>query len=393
MTFYYIYRFFREFCPVYPVYMILFRETGLSFVQISVLMGLWALSMLLAEIPSGIVADLWSRRFVIALGLVLKGGGFLVWLLFPTFTGFAAGFLLWGFQEALTSGTDEALLFDALKLKGREDSFEKFAGRASLLDRVAIALSMVLGGALFSRLPVLVLPLSAGALSLSTLAVLFVPEPSVKERTGTDGERLPGFGALTGALKAGLRIRGLPALVLFGCSFMAAYGAAEEYDSLFGLEWGTPLVLIGIWSGLRFLVEGLGGLLAGPLGRVFNGKRPYALPLWVATAGLALIAGAFLKSRFAAGPYLLFYLMIPPAEILMQGQMQRQFDSAGRATLGSVVSFIFTGLAIVAGLALGWVAERQGIRGLFALAGGLVLMAGLGGLVIPLTRLGRQPGS
>ena len=76
--FYCLHRFFLDLGLIYPVYLLLLQRQGLSYVQISVLLSVWAGSALLLELPSGILADLWSRKAIIALSMVLKAGGFLI---------------------------------------------------------------------------------------------------------------------------------------------------------------------------------------------------------------------------------------------------------------------------------------------------------------------------
>lgn len=62
-----------------------------------------------------------------------KEGCFLCWLVFPTYTFYALGFLAWGTAEAFASGTEEVLLYDSLKHKGLEKEFEKVYSRSQAL--------------------------------------------------------------------------------------------------------------------------------------------------------------------------------------------------------------------------------------------------------------------
>lgn len=49
--------------PIMALYTIMFeRVGGLSFERIGLLFSIWSLAYLLAELPSGVLADYWSRR-------------------------------------------------------------------------------------------------------------------------------------------------------------------------------------------------------------------------------------------------------------------------------------------------------------------------------------------
>jgi len=82
--------------PIYPVYALLFADSGLSTGRISALFMLWSVTSFLLEVPSGALADRVSRRRLLAVAAGLRGVGFALWVAVPSFSAFAAGFVLWG---------------------------------------------------------------------------------------------------------------------------------------------------------------------------------------------------------------------------------------------------------------------------------------------------------
>ncbi|MEC9227846.1 MAG: MFS transporter, partial [Verrucomicrobiota bacterium] len=90
----------------YPVYALLFLDYGLTLGQFAILNGLWAVTIVFFEVPSGALADtLGRRKLLIVAGLCMLmemvllllapiGGG--TWL----FTCFALNRLLSGIAEA-----------------------------------------------------------------------------------------------------------------------------------------------------------------------------------------------------------------------------------------------------------------------------------------------------
>ncbi|GAB3448897.1 MFS transporter [Streptomonospora sediminis] len=75
---------------------------------------LWSLTGILLELPSGVLADLCSRRALVAAAPLLNGTGFALWTLAPGYPAFAAGFVLWGVGSAMRSGALEALVYAEL---------------------------------------------------------------------------------------------------------------------------------------------------------------------------------------------------------------------------------------------------------------------------------------
>ncbi len=375
---YLAFRFFQDFALIYPVYVIMFERIGLGFMQIAWLLVIWAIAVLVTEIPSGVLADLWSRRGVLFVALLLKATGFVVWLLYPSFGGFAAGFVLWGIQEGLTAGVTEALLFDSLQRRGRERYFEAIAGLGTLVARIAIAAAMVLGGALFAANPGLVLVCSSAAMVISALCTLGMTGGAAPQRDGRHaaGKLSETLHGIADAARAAFATPGMPALVLAGAFSGVLYGVLDEYDTLFATLHGVPLAWVGIWGALRFSFEGVGGVLAPRLSRLLGDDNPPRFGLWLAAAGVGLLAGT-LTGRHALLPlYFVFFGMMAAAEVVFQGYVQRRVTSSGRATVGSLVSFVSEVLGIGVLLLYGVVARAFGLRAIFWLGGVLTVITG-----------------
>lgn len=114
--------------PLYALYALLFADHGLDTGQISLLLALWSATAFVLEVPSGAWADTVSRRLLLVLSGVLLTGAFALWTVWPSYAGFAAGFMLWGVSGALSSGTFEALLYDELAASGAATEYPRILG-------------------------------------------------------------------------------------------------------------------------------------------------------------------------------------------------------------------------------------------------------------------------
>ncbi len=102
---------------------------------------------ILLEVPSGVLADRYSRRFLLFVSQWFAVAGFACWALFPGFWGFLLGFVLWGIKSALPSGTFE-LVYDELKRFGREAEFVKVNGRSLAFSTTGVIISSFAASAL-----------------------------------------------------------------------------------------------------------------------------------------------------------------------------------------------------------------------------------------------------
>ncbi|TVR67219.1 MAG: MFS transporter [Spirochaetaceae bacterium] len=367
--------FFQDLALVYPVYMIYFQQQGLDYLRMSWLLAIWGVPVLLMELPSGVIADLWSRKWSLVIGMGLKAAGFGVWLVRPDFVGFALGFVLWGLQEGICTGVGEALLYDSLRASGEESRFVQISGRGGMLRRLAIVLSVLLGGALFTLSASVVMIASSAAMVIAALCAALIPEeaPGKRGRAG-HAEISGGIAAIRHSLGSALRGEAFVPLMIFGALATVVYGVLDEYDFLFGREQGVSLALIGLWGGFRFLMEGIGALLAHRLENRLRLDSPKRLALWMAGAGLLLVPVILTGSVFLLPLYFLFFFMMAVAELLFQGWIQRRIKSAGRATVSSLVSLVYEAFGLLLVLAAGPVSQQHGLAGLF-LAGGILSSA------------------
>ena len=98
---------------------------------VSSLFVIWSVASFVLEVPSGAWADLTDRRTLLILSGPIYAAGFGLWIVCPTYAGFAAGFVLWALSGALMSGTFEALLYDELAARGAAGDYPGLLGMAN----------------------------------------------------------------------------------------------------------------------------------------------------------------------------------------------------------------------------------------------------------------------
>src|SRR5690606_24049883 len=254
----YGYAFLEECVLLYPVYALLFSDTGLSVGEISSLFALWSITNIVLEIPSGAWADA-VCRLLLCLGPLFTAAGFALWVLLPSYGSFAAGFVLWGIGGALASGAMEALVHDELDRLGAAGRYARVMGRARAAGLIAVMASMLLAG------PVLTW---GGHLAVGAASVL-VCLLAAATATRFPEHRTPpaGHDRWTAALRSGLAEaradRSVRGALLLVPAVTAVWGALDEYTPLLvrdtGVADGTvPLLLLVIWAGAT-----AGSLLAG----------------------------------------------------------------------------------------------------------------------------------
>ncbi|GHD19673.1 MFS transporter [Nocardiopsis kunsanensis] len=265
----YAYAVCQELILLYPVYTLLFAHHGLSTTQISSLFVIWSLTSVLLALPTGTWADLVPRRHLLALGPLLTGTGFTLWLLAPSYPAFAAGFVLWGTGSTLVSGTLEALVRTELDHRGAPDHYTRLMGRTSALE-VASA-----GTATLLAVPAMahggyttVGAASVTVCALGALTALALPEQRPTTTPDQNPHPDPGY---TATLRAGLHqartsrpVRSALLLLVVATVF---WQSLEEYIPLLASDSGVapatvPAVMLLVWAFVT-----IGGLTAARAAR------------------------------------------------------------------------------------------------------------------------------
>lgn len=312
----------------------------------------------LFEVPTGVVADVYSRRLSILIGVALIGCGFALEGAVPAFWAALAGQVLWGLGYTFTSGATQAWITDEIG----EDAVGPIFLRGEQVwlagGLVGAVLATVLG-TVWIQAP-LVLAGAGMAILAGTLA-LVMPErhmhPAPPEERST-------FGHMAATARDGLRLAmARPvARTIIAISLIAGL-AAEAFDRL-----SVPLVIdrfafptvFGaggpvVWFGISGVVGTLLGLAAS---EVFRRANPAALGAGAPARLLAALAAADIAALaiFAvAGNLWLAFAMRWAREIIgtisepvQDAWLNRNLDPATRATVISM-----TGQANAIGQATG----------------------------------------
>jgi len=357
----YAYRFLSSLIPAYVIERLYWEERGMTVQMVVWTEIIYAVTIVLLEVPTGIIADRWSRRNMIVIGAALGCCEFLILLAADQFWHFAAVVFLAGIARSASSGAENALLYDSLLAAGREDTFERLLGRLNATDFAAAILAALAGSLLAGRYDLSVnYWLSAGAALLALVCALLLAEPAVR----TDGDSEPPI-ALKTYVSASLRFfrhhPGVTLVVLSGMATGAALGFLYEFWQLYLERVHVPVVYFGLFSAAFLVLELPGNLLADRLGRRFGVRAVLIAATAIYAAGflcVSLVRGypgiaAMLAVALAAG-------VVPP---LAAGYLHRRIDSGMRATMDSFASLGENGALIFMGLGFGFFAARHDIFG------------------------------
>lgn len=320
-------------------------EIGLSPLQMVLVGTVLEAVCFFFEVPAGIVADLYSRRLSIIIGLGFIGVGFVLQGAMPTFGAVIAAQVLWGIGFTFTSGALEAWITDEI---GEEHVTHVFT-REQQLHLTATVVGTVAAGALGLvdlRLPMLIS--GAGFLILAGVMLAVMPEnhfsPMPRERETIKH--------MASSLTNGIKVaRSRPVVRSFFLISLIVGLSSEAFDRLWTMrilqDFQLP-VLFGtrdpaVWFTM-FALIGTGLSLATSLvvnkvsAQRLNALHPNGLLALLAAAQVVGIVGlAILGNIWLALAAMWFRdAAVAVAQPIQAAWLNRNVDSQVRATVLSM---------------------------------------------------------
>ena len=176
-----------------PILSLALIDKGASLSNLSIILGLYALSVILLELPSGITADVFGRKKTFLLSLAAFTISFLLLLISNGLISLCIVMILYGFGRALGSGSFDALFIDYYIDNFGKDKLHNITTRLSVLDALGLSAGALSGG-FFHEISNKLLP-SIGRYDLNiivrivlTIAVIAISVLFISEKKQKDGK-------------------------------------------------------------------------------------------------------------------------------------------------------------------------------------------------------------
>ncbi len=364
----YIAKFLRNFIFWYAIEKLFMTTIGYTDATIGVMAGVYSIMSVAMEVPSGILADRWSRKGVMILSAVcMVLSSYIGWVSYSV-PMFLVSAIFWGFFDALASGTDSAMLYDTvLEEQGHTDNYEKISGRFEAIGGLALIASAVIGGLIGDHLTLrYAFLLSVIPATLAIISLLFYKETKFHKQSADTHI----IAHTKGTFKAVLRNPNLIWLLVTMLALSTINSLNGELYQLWYLALRSPATLYGIAGAIILGTYGTGGLFTSHLA---SKRRIFMSLLIIFAAGFALIISRTLIITVIA-QFMIGFISFALGLVLM-AQVQRQLPSKYRAGAGSVINSVARLIFIPTVLLFGYVSDAVSV---FTASWILVILGAIG---------------
>lgn len=326
------------------VYMV--QVAGLDPLQMVLVGTALELSAFIFEIPTGVVADVYSRKLSVTIGYVLTGAGFLLLALVPRFEAILISQVIWGMGWTFISGAYPAWLADEIGVERANNAYLRASQLGLLGSFVGIGTSVALAS-IALQLPIMVG--AVGIIALGIFLAIFMDEkgfaPAPREDRQTFGQMAQTFNQSVRLVRARPLLISIFAITFAGGMFSEGLDRLStpflidqfQFPALGDLDtvswWG--IIAAGITI-LSYVSTGLARKFVDP-----NSHRQVTITLSVLTGAIACgvllfaWASAFLV---AVGALLFIAALRAVTDPLTTAWLNQSLEPRTRATLLSMNS-------------------------------------------------------
>jgi len=322
-------------------YAVFLRSIGFSLSDIALVEMFYSIVVVIAEVPTGMLADGRSRALSLKTGVMLQAIGALVYMCaYGVLTAIVAEAIL-AVGMSFISGAKQAWIADALSREGKSENLRRVYATDSIFGGISIMAGGIIGGVLIPiHFRVVWIPLFLSHICAWCVCMRFM------NRQGEPLERSNEWSALRRSIAHLRKSRALIWLV----TTMVVFGTVASFGFYWSLYFIAEIGNLGI-SGLWAIMY-IGLMASGFFVRhmtISQGKESLYIVLSLLFSGVGLIFIPFTTGLFIPMIFVVLHEagrgMFQP---LTDSFAQHRIGSSYRATFGSLQSFLGrTGFAIV----------------------------------------------
>ena len=354
------------------VWVLYLSYRGMNLAQIGILEGIYHGASMLFEILTGAIADLFGRKSSMIAGRLCIAISCIMMLFASKFWMFAIVFVIQAWGNNFNSGSEEALVFDSVKLLGEENKYLRINGRIQVLIEAAQAIATVLGGILaeYSYMYCYITCFVIAVFSITP--ILFMTEPPIEKQENHNirvhvlfiNHFKESIELLFGDVRI-LRLSIFYSGIFTLGSILYFYGQPYLYDIGFNrMEIGCILMCAGI-------AAALGAFFSDALYRRTGDK---IVPFYASVLCGCIIAFGYVNGVAAIGVFMVFEFLSSVLYPIQSNTMNTLIPSDKRATLISVNSMCCSIMMVVVFPMIGKLIDLLGMRKVLTVVGTLCLL-------------------
>lgn len=326
---------------VFAPFIVIFQmqEIGMSIGEVLLIEGLFALTVMLCEIPSGIWADKFSRKGVLVFAASMFTLGILIFALSQNMWHVVVSQVIMGFGLSARSGADQAMIYDSLKGIKQSHRYQKILSDFRSIEFGTAILATIAGGYIASnfnlRGPIFCSTAMFFCVSIAWTFLVDPPREKLHQRSSFLDYGKKGFALI-------LQTPFLFWLIVF--TALCSMGLKINFHTLnpYWEAYDVPLLWFGYALAGYNTLAMITSLLIPKLSKRIGGMKILVFAWFIISIGFLIQAFAHFGALGAVIIPVVFQMSRSIIRVIPIDFLQRQTNSDTRATIISMNSFAST---------------------------------------------------
>lgn len=374
----YAFTFLKNLNLTQGIWMLYLASKGLSLFEIGTLEGVFHVTSLIMETPTGAVADIFGRKASRLVGVILAVISSILMIISDCYLMFALSFVIMALSYNFESGANEALVYDSLMMDNEESLYMKIAGRTEVIYQTTSIVALVLGGIVGNIQYTYVYYIAILLNVLALLAGLLFKEPchqkdkhKTKLLTAMKKQYVESFIAVRYNHR-------LFYLILFSALLSASVTLSFYYLQIAWQQNGLSTFTIGVYLSVSAAAAAVGAVFADRIEkRLGETVILRTAPFMIA---ISIIGMCFI--RMALLPFCIMSVVETIVFVATRDYINQTISSQQRATILSFESVMFSLVMILIFPLFGLLSDLIEIRYTFILLGGLMFVMSIVNLIV-----------
>jgi MFS family permease len=349
-----------------PVLALFYIASQVPLEQFALIMALFAATILILEVPSGVVADFLGKKKTLMLSAFMYIIEIFLLAFFNGFWFFLIAKVISGIGVSLSSGAAQALVYDTLKKLDRTKEHKRISGNIATITNVSMAVTFIIGAYLFTvgaKLPAMV---SLPFMVMGFLLTFFLKEPYKNgkkfDMKNSWNHLKEGFSYFKGNIY-------VKYLTFYSLPLVTVVLILQNMSSVYFENILIPVSLIGVVAFVASMVSSYFAKKTHDIDEKLGTSKALLL------AQLLVFFGVFLMAFMVDYFGIVFYFLIAAAYgflgVIINHYVNENIETSHRATMLSIKN-MFNNLGILLvfpliGYLVGWLSMKMAFFILFGI--------------------------
>ncbi len=345
---------------------------GLSLAEMFIGESIFALTIILFEVPSAVFADFMGRKKALIFGGLFSVLGMISLAFATSFAHIILTQILYGICIASMSGADTALVFESLKDLGQEGEYKKIWGKITATSLYLCIPFWVIGAFIADYFSIRM----AIYLSIIPALVFFLISFFLEEPVYEKPLKKSQFNHLTKSFKWLFSHKILVFIVLTGVFITLSEKIVFQFFNPLYESLNFPVKYWGLAGGVYVLFAGYCSARAHSIIDKIGHLNSFVVIFLAQIIGFILLAKVSVIYITLLFP-LFFEFTYGLGRIFFSDEINKRSASYHRATVSSIYSFIVQFFQVLTLPFLGYIADLYSIFTLFLIMAGVMIITGL----------------